>query len=182
MIAIAQTRSELPFPPVRFCLEGVVMKKPDFRASRLPVRAVPVDPETLYGSAPAESPARDTANFPSIADRSLALDWLLTPKQGSSLSERVLARLIQAEAHEAEASLRTDIRIAWQIVLHCMKGDAVECSPAVLAWYQVVGCHPDQFYDKLMIRRAAMFGTEINRVKFPKKSARSIPAKKERQA
>ncbi len=141
--------------------------------------------ESSSDSVTKKSKSAKIKSFPvnsALSAQFLPLDWLLRPIKGKSLSERVLARLIQSEAHEAEASFRTDIRIAWQIVLHCMKGDAVECSPAVLAWYQVVGCHPDHFYGKLMIRRAAMFGTEVNRVILPKKSAEKTPSKERKQA
>ncbi len=180
MIAAHNSYPSALLPPFVLFAEGSSMKK-------LPVGAIASAARSRYGIAPAKSPARDAASaIPAIvtADQvnRLPLDWILNPRKGLSLSERVLARLIQSEAHEAQASFRDDIRIAWLTVMHCAKGDAVECSAHVLATYQVLGCHPDVVYDRMMIRRAAAFGTEINRVKFPKKSARSIPAKKERQA
>jgi len=150
------------------------------RASKFPKGDIEQPHKAMYGGAPSGSPARETDNFVRpVADRSLALDWLLTPKSAEpSLSERVLARLIQSEAHEAEASFRDDYRIAWITVMHAAKGDAVLCPPHVLATWQVLGCHPDDVYPRTMIRRAAMFGTEANRLKFP---AKSSPKKKERK-
>ena len=117
------------------------------------------------------------------ADRSLALDWILNPIKGRSLSERVLAQLLLAEAKSGDHDHKLAYRLAWHIVLHCMKGDAVECSPVTLAYYSVVGCHEEQYYDRVMIRRAAMFG-DANRIPFParKKKSVSIQPKKEESA
>jgi hypothetical protein len=105
-----------------------------------------------------------------VQSKSLPLGWILDPEKGLSYrtrSERVLARLIQAEAHEAEASYRDDIRIAWLTVLHCQRGDAVQCTPHVLATYEVLGCHPEQVYAKTILRRVAMFGATAKIIKFP---------------
>jgi hypothetical protein len=95
------------------------------------------------------------------------------------LSERVLARLQQIEAHEAEASYRDDIRIAWLTVLHCQRGDAVQCTPHVLATYEVLGCHPEQVYAKTILRRVAMFGATAKIIKFP--SPKSSPNKSDEE-
>ena len=88
----------------------------------------------------------------------LPLDWLFDPLKRCSLSARTLARLVQQEMHEPDVSLRDDIRIAQLIVLHCERGDAKECSPAVLAWYEVLGCHPDQVWPRILARRQWMLG------------------------
>jgi hypothetical protein len=96
-----------------------------------------------------------------------------------------MARLLLAEAKSGDPDHKLAYRLGWHIVLHCMKGDAVECSPVTLAYYAVVGCHEEQYYGRVMIRRAAMFG-DANRLTFPKpfpkKHVQSTPEKKERTA
>ena len=105
---------------------------------------------------------------PALLDaKALPLDWLLNPEKDQHFSDRVLARLIQAEAHAGDPYEKLAYTLAWHIVLHCKKGDAVECSPVTLAYYTIVGCHESQYYDRLMIRRATMFGTEVNKLHFP---------------
>jgi hypothetical protein len=148
-------------------------------------------PQPTRDSVP-ESEAEYTVPVPSpdpVEVKSRPLGWILDPEKGLRLSERVLARLIQAEAHEAEASYRDDIRIAWLTVLHCQRGDAVECTPNVLATYEVLGCHPEQVYAKTILRRVAMFGATAKIIKFPspksspiEKNVQSISEKKEKSA
>ena len=130
----------------------------------------------VRGTAEATATRKSTVHAVSPVDvTSLPLDWILNPLKGLSLSERVLAQLLLAEAKAQDYDEKLAHRLAWHIVLHAMQGDAVECSATTLAYYTVVGCHEDQYYDRVMIRRAAMFGTEVNRVPFPKPSS---PAKK----
>lgn len=124
--------------------------------------------------------------------KNLTLDWLFTPKKavyscgGASLDQvspaevfdRVLARLVQLEAHEPQAHYRDDYRIAWQIVHHSQKGDAVLCMVAVLAWQSVLGVHPDRAYEKHMERRKAILGPKFTQLrKFPSPTAKSQKAK-----
>lgn len=99
--------------------------------------------------------------------KALPLEWLLAPKS-LSLTDRVLARLVQLEAHEPDSSFRDDYRIAWHIVLISHNGEATYCTPAVLAWYKVLGCHPDHVWTRIQQRRQAMLGLPIS---FPKSSA-----------
>jgi hypothetical protein len=118
-----------------------------------------------------------------VEAKSLPLGWILDPEKGHGLSERVLARLLQAEAHEPEYLYRDDIRIAWLTVLHCQRGDAVECTPHVLATYEVLGCHPEQVYARIILRRVAMFNAHDNLLKFPspKLSPKSSPKKSDEE-
>jgi len=118
-----------------------------------------------------------------VGQNFLPLEWVLNPDKGEGLSERILARLLLAEAKSGDHDHKLAYRLAWHIVLHCMKGDAHECSPVTLAYYSVVGCHEEQYYDRVMIRRAAMFG-DANRIPFParKKKSVSIQPKKEESA
>lgn len=64
---------------------------------------------------------------------------LLTPLVGQPFSERVMARLAQAEAREVEAHLADDYRIAWLTVLHCAEGIA---QPWEFAFWRYLGQHP----------------------------------------
>lgn len=146
------------------------LAQPSSSSVRATATAVPVSKSTVTAPNPVE------ANF-------LPLDWVLDPNKGRGPSERVMARLLLAEAKSGDPDHKLAYRLAWHITLHCSKGDAVECSPVTLAYYSIVGCHEDQYYDRLMIRRAAMFG-DGNRIPFPspKKAANSIPEKKERSA
>lgn len=97
---------------------------------------------------------------PPLDAKALPLDFLLGPKF-AGLSERVLARLIQAEAHAETYDERLPYRLAWHIVSICEKGEAVLCSPVVLAYYRVVGCHQDKFYERRTLARQAMLGEPI---------------------
>ena len=103
-----------------------------------------------------------------ICPPSPCLDWLLNPEKTEELSDRVLARLLQAEIHEPLAYFKDDYRIAWLIVHFCRTGEPVECTPQVLATYRVLGCHPDQVWPRIIARRQAMLGNSVV-VKFPKK-------------
>ena len=85
------------------------------------------------------------------------LEWLLSPK-GSSVSERVLARLIQAEAHEQDPWMRDDIRIAWIATLYASQGNP---QPHIDATYRVLGLHPDKVWPAICARRAAILGNDF---------------------
>lgn len=75
-------------------------------------------------------------------------------------TERVLVYLAKEEIKECDPWMRDDRRIAWLIVRFCQTGEAVECTPHVLATYRVLGCHPDQVWPRIMARRAALLGPE----------------------
>jgi hypothetical protein len=74
---------------------------------------------------------------------------------------RVLARLTAAEAEELNPWLRDDLRIARLTVLHAARGEAVLCSPQVLASYEVLGLHPEKVWPAIEARRLALTGPEI---------------------
>lgn len=72
------------------------------------------------------------------------------------LSGRVVVRLAQAEVSELNPHYRDDITIAKLIVLYAANGEAVECSPHVLASYHVLGIHPDKVWPAIEARRNAL--------------------------
>ena len=92
-----------------------------------------------------------------------------------SLSTRVLSRLISAEAQEPDPWLRDDLQIAKLTVVHAARGDAVECSPYVLATYEVLGLHPEKVWPAIQARSKAL-GPLCENVSAapPKKPAQSI--------
>jgi hypothetical protein len=97
--------------------------------------------------------------YPQIESQSLLLQWLWGPKT-NSLTDRVLARLIQSEAHEPDVWLREDYRetfIALSLAIH---GSPI---PLVEASYEMFGLHPDKVYPAILARREALLGR-----KFPK--------------
>lgn len=124
------------------------------------------DSECQLPTAPSSTPALGpSAPRPHLLEsKALPLEWLLAPKDPASLTDRILARLIQQEAHEVNPHVRDDLRIAWLLVLHCMRGDAVECTPHVLATQEVLGLHPDKVYPSILARRKALLGREENHV------------------
>lgn len=72
------------------------------------------------------------------------------------LSTRVIARLVQAEACEHNPHFVDDLRIARLTVHYAASGEAVVCSPHVLASYMVLGVHPDKVWSKIQERRNAL--------------------------
>lgn len=76
-------------------------------------------------------------------------------------SDRILERLSQAEAHEPNSHLRTDYRIAFRTVLHSARGDAILCTPHVLATYEVLGCHPDHVWRIVQYQRKEKLENEF---------------------
>jgi hypothetical protein len=84
------------------------------------------------------------------------------PAESSEFSERVLLRLERAERNEPQARYQDDYRVSWLTVLYAMRGDAVECSPHVLATYKVFQCHPDKVWPQLVARRKALLGREYH--------------------
>ena len=74
----------------------------------------------------------------------------------ATLSGRILTRLMQAEACELNPHYRDDLQIARLTVLHAARGDAVLCSPHVLATYEILGVHPDRVWTAIQARREAL--------------------------
>jgi hypothetical protein len=73
-----------------------------------------------------------------------------------SLSRRILSRLSQAQAKEPDPWLRDDLQIASLIVAHAARGDAVLCTPDVLASYEVLGLHPKKVWPAIQARHEAL--------------------------
>ena len=133
----------------------------------------------------------------------LPLEWLLQPRKAASLADarlplneaqtdvivdRILARLVQAEAHEPHVWLRDDYRQSFITIALAAKGSAL---PFVEASYRMYGPHPDKLWPAIVARRKAQLGAEYsnfydandNRIiepvenspfLLPKKSAQSI--------
>lgn len=99
------------------------------------------------------------------------------------LSRRVLARLAEIEACESNLHYRDDLRIARLTVAYATNGEAVLCSPHVLASYMVLGLHPEKVWPAILARRAALGRGLQSQVsgspparssKAPKKPAQSV--------
>jgi hypothetical protein len=101
--------------------------------------------------------------------KALPLDWLLGPKS-ASFTDRVLARLIQSEAHEADIWLRDDYRQAFITVSLAAQGSPI---PFVEASYRMYGLHPDRLYPAILARRGSLLGRS-SVIPFPKKFVRSV--------
>ena len=144
-----------------------------------------LSPYLLSDIAPASRPVRATDKpLPQTNTQSaLPLDWILDPAKKRTLADRVLARLIQSEAHEACPHFRDDYRqtfIALSLVLKS-SSDALR-TPAgstplkqheadqsywtphslpmyfIEASYRMYGLHPDKVYPAILARRQAMLG------------------------
>ncbi len=87
---------------------------------------------------------------------------------------RVLSRLATAETEEPDVWLRDDLRIARLTVLYAATGEAVLCSPHVLASYAVLGLHPEKVWPAIQARRIALCGPLFQAVAPPKKPAQSV--------
>jgi hypothetical protein len=72
------------------------------------------------------------------------------------LCERVIARLVQAEVCEPNPHFRDDLKIARLTVAYAASGEAVLCSPHVLATYAVLGLHPEKVWPAIEARRNAL--------------------------
>lgn len=90
-----------------------------------------------------------------------------------SLNRRILSRLSQAQAEEPNPWLRDDLQIASLIVAHAARGDAVLCSPDVLASYEVLGLHPKKVWPAIQARHEAL-GDISEAPAVPKKPPRSV--------
>jgi hypothetical protein len=71
-------------------------------------------------------------------------------------AERVLVYLEQTERKEIDPWLRDDIRIAWITTLYASRGNS---QPHIDATYRVLGCHPDQVWERILERRKAQCGS-----------------------
>jgi hypothetical protein len=92
--------------------------------------------------------------------KALALQWLLNPEKDKKFPERVLARLIQSEAHEPDVWLRDDYRQAFITLTLALKGNTM---PFVVASYEMYGLHPDKVFPAIVARRKANLGREYRK-------------------
>lgn len=92
--------------------------------------------------------------------KALPLEWLLDPAKGDSVSERVLARLVQSQAHEVNPHLQADYRQSWITVYYASLGNPI---PFVEASYRIHGCHPDKLWPQIVANRKAMLGPDYDK-------------------
>jgi hypothetical protein len=112
---------------------------------------------------------------PPPAIKSLPLEWLLARTGEPSFTDRILACLIQAEAHENDPWLRDDIRQSFITLSLAENGDP---QPFVSASYRMYGLHPDKLWPAIIARREALLGREYNSPKKPVQSVRVIEKRK----
>jgi hypothetical protein len=79
------------------------------------------------------------------------------------VTERVLLHLENAEKKETDPWLRDDIRIAWITARWSQHGIPDwslhgYASPYVAATWQVLNCHPDQVWPRILAQREAKLG------------------------
>lgn len=100
-------------------------------------------------------------------------------------TERILARLTDAEQREIDAWYRDDYRIAWITVVWSQKGVPDwswhrSSSPFIAATYQVLRCHPDEVWPRIVAARQAKLGVLYPQiwaeVRSPRKPVRSVTA------
>jgi hypothetical protein len=96
-----------------------------------------------------------------------------------AFSRRILSRLAAAETLEPDLWLRDDLEIARLTVLYAARGEAVECSPHVLASYMYLGLHPEKVWPAIQARRKALLGPLLEQAcevwsAPPKKPAQSV--------
>lgn len=82
-----------------------------------------------------------------------------SPSASASLSDRVLARLVEAESKEIDVWSRDDIRIARITVGLASQG---RDNAYVVATYQVLGIHPDKVWPAIVARRKAVLGASYD--------------------
>lgn len=91
------------------------------------------------------------------------------------LCDRVVVRLVEAEAKESDAWYRDDYRIARVTMGLVRTGSPI---PYIEATYTVLGIHPDQVWPRIVARRGAMLGAEYSNlfggISSPRKPARSV--------
>lgn len=122
------------------------------------------DPKPLREkSRPTSTPATGPSlgnNERLLESKALPLEWLLNPEKGDSVSERVLARLVQSEAHELNPHLRSDYHQAWLTVYYASLGNPIAF---IEASYRAVGCHPDKVWPRIVENRKALLGSDYSR-------------------
>jgi hypothetical protein len=78
--------------------------------------------------------------------------------EAPALHDRVGTRLLDARDQEPEPWFNDDYQIAFLTVRYA-QGEGVKfCTPHVLATVEVLGCHPDQVWPRIVARRKAKLG------------------------
>lgn len=96
------------------------------------------------------------SNFsPSLELKTSPLAWILDPAKKKSFTDRVLARLIQSEAHEVNPHLRDDYRQSFITLSLAAAGSPI---PFVEASYRMYGVHPDKLWPKIVAHRNWLLG------------------------
>jgi len=108
---------------------------------------------------PATSP--NLAEPPAINAAELTHEWPL------EWTERVLVRLEQTNKKETDPWFRDDYRIAWITVKWAAEGVPEwswrrDSPPHVAATYQVLHCHPDEVWPRMLENRRAKLGAEYS--------------------
>jgi len=104
---------------------------------------------------PAYSPSPQPS--PALPTRALPLQWLLNPSKAKFLTDRILARLIFAEAHEPNAHLKDDYRQSQVCVILAEKGSPI---PFMESSYICYGLHPAKVWSAILRNREAWLGTK----------------------
>jgi len=81
------------------------------------------------------------------------------PRNGASLSQRVLERLWQAKNEERNPHLCDDLSVAGLTVLYASRGSSI---PHVEASYRIFGCHPDHVFQRIITWRRWNLGLEYS--------------------
>jgi hypothetical protein len=118
-----------------------------------------VNPESLYTSTGESVKDSHTLSTPAES-KALPLEWLLGPKNQRCPIDRLLARLVQAEAHEDNLFYKQDYRQAAIVVSLADRGNP---EPFVASSYACYGIHPDKLWPKLLAKRRAALGPEYSR-------------------
>jgi hypothetical protein len=95
----------------------------------------------------------------SLESKALPLEFLLDPAKAKDFPSRVLARLIQSEAHEANPHFKDDYRQSFIALSLALKGEYLNFWDAFVATsYKMYGKHPAKLYSAILARREALFG------------------------
>ena len=125
------------------------------------------------------------ATIQSEAPERITLAALPQERPGVELTERVLLRLEKAEKKEIDPWYRDDIRIAWITTRWAQSGVPEwswhrSSSPFIAATYQVLRCHPDEVWPRIVAARQAKLGVLYPQiwaeVRSPRKPVRSVTA------
>lgn len=115
-------------------------------------------------------PLLESSVAPKVKPSSLPLEFLLARGARVQLGERVklpgafvqrvLARLVQLEAHEPNLHFKSDYRQASIVLILLSRGNTM---PFVVSSYQMYGKHPDQIFPGIVAQRKADLGKEYSR-------------------